>query len=128
MWTTLTHIISCSITLAFVLLFKSVNPLIHDLVKIRRLVEFSLQLIQQEESSSSMARRGVRILKTLLEFESRAGCSVDLEADIAGMVEQLAANEHCMVSEFSMFQDMITCGDLWANGMENNLDEVLYME
>lgn len=91
MWTTLTHIMSCSITLVLALLFKSQCALTHDLAKIRRYVSFAKQFISQEEQHSSIARRGVRLLNALMNLEECSEYSMDLEADIGDMVRRVAA-------------------------------------
>lgn len=95
MWTTLTHVISCAIVLAFALLFKSQNALTHDLARIRRYVDFCRSFISQEAQTSSIARRGVKLLSALTNLEQRSEYSVDPEADIGDMMRRFAvADDH----------------------------------
>ncbi|VUC32561.1 unnamed protein product [Clonostachys rosea] len=86
MWTTLTHVISCCIFLAFALLFKSENTLMHDWVKVRRYLQLGKEIISHEEQRSSLARRGVRLLGAMMELEASGECSVDLEAEIGNLI------------------------------------------
>ncbi|CAH0034068.1 unnamed protein product [Clonostachys rhizophaga] len=86
MWTTLTHVISCCINLAFALLFKSENTLMHDWVKIHRYLQLGKEIISHEEQRSSLARRGVRLLGAMMELEASSECSVDLEAEIGNLI------------------------------------------
>ncbi|RSM02933.1 hypothetical protein CDV31_010674 [Fusarium ambrosium] len=91
MWTTLTHVISCCITLVFALLFKSQNALTYDAAKIRRYIEFGRNFIGQEERFSSIARRGVKLITALMNLEGRSDFSLDIEADIGDIVRRVAA-------------------------------------
>ncbi|RSL55030.1 hypothetical protein CEP51_014611 [Fusarium floridanum] len=91
MWTTLTHVVSCCITLVFALLFKSQNALTYDAAKIRRYIEFGRNFIGQEERFSSIARRGVKLLTALMNLEGCSGFSLDIEADIGDIVRRVAA-------------------------------------
>ncbi|RSL39977.1 hypothetical protein CEP53_013674 [Fusarium sp. AF-6] len=93
MWTTLTHVISCCITLVFALLFKSQNALTYDAAKIRRYIEFGRNFIGQEERFSSIARRGVKLITALMNLEGRSDFSLDIEADIGDIVRRVAATD-----------------------------------
>ncbi|KAI0386743.1 hypothetical protein F5Y04DRAFT_242238 [Hypomontagnella monticulosa] len=122
MWTTLTFVISCSIALIFVLLFKSENCLTFDLVKIRHLVEFSRNFIRKEEQTSSIARRGVRLLDALMDLEQRPGDSADIETDIGDIVRRVAAADgDCMDASAAEVHGIVFPygQDVWGSFMEN---------
>ncbi|KAJ3526429.1 hypothetical protein NM208_g11195 [Fusarium decemcellulare] len=93
MWTTLTHVVSCCITLVFALLFKSQNALTYDSTKVRRYIEFGKDFISQEEQFSSIARRGVKLLTALMNLEGCSDHSLDIEADIGDIVRRVATTD-----------------------------------
>lgn len=122
MWTTLTFVISSSIALIFVLLFKSENCLTFDLVKIRHHVEFSRNFIREEEQTSSIARRGVRLLDALMDLEQRSGDSVDIETDIGDIVRRVAAADgDCADASVAGTHGIVFPygQDVWGSFMEN---------
>ncbi|KAF5648939.1 hypothetical protein F52700_757 [Fusarium sp. NRRL 52700] len=90
MWTTLSYMISCSITLLFALLFKGQNALTHDWERLRACVEFGKDFLGKEAQTSSIARRGVRLLGALMELERISGFSSDIEADIGDTIRRVA--------------------------------------
>ncbi|KAF5593138.1 uncharacterized protein FSUBG_9919 [Fusarium subglutinans] len=90
MWTTLSYMISCSITLLFALLFKARNALTHDWERLRAYVEFGKTFLGKEEQGSSIARRGVRLLRALMELEHTSGVSSDIEVDIGDTIRRVA--------------------------------------
>ncbi|KAI8402411.1 hypothetical protein FOFC_17725 [Fusarium oxysporum] len=93
MWTTLSYMISCSITLLFALLFKAQNALTHDWDRLRGYVEFGKDFLGKEAQASSIARRGVRLLGALMELERTSGFSSDIEADIGDTIRRVALAE-----------------------------------
>lgn len=93
MWTTLTHLISCSVTLAFALLFKAENAFTYDFDKLRKNVEFARDFLRREEHMSSIASRGVRILTALLELEQSSQQSEDIEAAIGDTIRRVASDD-----------------------------------
>lgn len=126
MWTTLTFVISCSTALVFVLLFKSENSLTFDLGRIRRLVEFSRDFIKQEEQTSSIARRGVRLLDALMDLERRSEDMVDIEADIGDIVRNVAvADGSCMDPNAAEAHEIVFPfgQDSWSSFMGNYTNE-----
>ncbi|KAF5684567.1 hypothetical protein FCIRC_3910 [Fusarium circinatum] len=90
MWTTLSYMISCSITLLFALLFKARNALTHDWERLRAYVEFVKTFLSKEEQGSSIARRGVRLLGALMELERTSGFSSDIEVAIGDTIRRVA--------------------------------------
>ncbi|KAF5592376.1 hypothetical protein FPCIR_5697 [Fusarium pseudocircinatum] len=90
MWTTLSYMISCSITLIFALLFKTQNPLTHDWDRLRAYIEFGKDFLGKEAQRSSIARRGVRLLSALMELERTSGFSSDIEVDIGDTIRRVA--------------------------------------
>ncbi|KAF5011701.1 hypothetical protein FDECE_2210 [Fusarium decemcellulare] len=93
MWTTLTHVVSCCITLVLALLFKSENALTYDSTKIRQYIEFGKDFISQEGQFSSIARRGVKLLTALMNLEDCSDHSLDIEADIGDIVRRVATTD-----------------------------------
>ncbi|KAH7120527.1 hypothetical protein EDB81DRAFT_891352 [Dactylonectria macrodidyma] len=123
MWTTLTHVISCCITLVFALLYKSENALTHDLSRIRRYVEFGKHFISQEENTSSIARWGVKLLGVLMDLESRSEFSLDIEADIGDMIRRIAVTDKYGVdlTAVEAHEVVFPCGqDLWETFMRDS--------
>lgn len=93
MWTTLTHVISCSVTLIFALLFKNENLLVYDAEKLRALVAFAKDFLREEEQVSSIAGRGVKLISALMDLEHWSEYSVDIEADMGEMMRRVAASD-----------------------------------
>ncbi|KAF9770177.1 hypothetical protein IL306_012305 [Fusarium sp. DS 682] len=124
MWTTLSYMISCSITLLFALLFKAQNALTHDLVRIRRCVEFGKEFLSKEAHASSIARRGVRLLTALMDLERSSEYSVDIEADIGETIRSvaLADEDGAEANTAEGYQMVFPYGqDLWESLMREPL-------
>ncbi|KAF5254892.1 hypothetical protein FANTH_388 [Fusarium anthophilum] len=122
MWTTLSYMISCSITLLFALLFKARNALTHDWERLRAYVEFGKTFLIKEEQGSSIARRGVRLLGALMELERTSGFSSDIEVDIGDTIRRvaLADDDGVEVSPGEGYQISFPYGqDLWESLMRN---------
>ena len=100
MWTTLSYVISCCITLCFASLFKAQNKLTHDFDRIHGYVKWGKEFIAKEEQTSSIARRGVRLLTALMGLEQSLQFSVDIEADIGDTIRHVAlADENSAEAE-----------------------------
>ncbi|KAF5552577.1 hypothetical protein FMEXI_2728 [Fusarium mexicanum] len=122
MWTTLSYMISCSITLLFALLFKARNALTHDWERLRAYVEFGKTFLSKEEQGSSIARRGVRLLRALIELEHTSGFSPDIEVDIGDTIRRvaLADNDGVEVNPGEGYQMAFPYGqDLWESLMRD---------
>ncbi|KAF4419929.1 hypothetical protein FACUT_11370 [Fusarium acutatum] len=120
MWTTLSYMISCSITLLFALLFKNQNALTHDWDRLRHYVEFGKNFLGKEAQGSSIARRGVRLLGALMELERTSGFSSDIEADIGDSIRRvaLADDDGVEANPGEGYQMVFPCGqDLWESLM-----------
>ncbi|KAF4456704.1 putative transcriptional regulatory protein PB24D3.01 [Fusarium austroafricanum] len=128
MWTTLSYVISCSITLLFALLFNAQNALTHDLERIRGYVEFGRDLLSHEENRSSIARRGVRLLGALMDLERSSDFSVDVEADIGDTIRRvaLADEDGVEVNPAEGYQIVFPYGqDLWESLMREPLEDAM---
>ncbi|KAJ3538103.1 hypothetical protein NM208_g6046 [Fusarium decemcellulare] len=128
MWTTLTYVISCCITLLFALLFKAQNTLTHDFDRIRSYVEFGKDFISKEEHISSIARRGFRLLSALMDLERSSEFSVDIEADIGDTIHRVALAEEdgVGVNPAESYQIVFPYGqDLWQSLMGVSLSDDL---
>jgi len=114
MWTTLSYVISCCITLCFALIFKAQNSLTHDFDKIHGHVKWGKEFIAKEEQTSSIARRGVRLLTALMDLEQSLQFSVDIEADIGDTIRRVAlADEN--TAEAEGYQIVFPYGqELWG--------------
>ncbi|KAF5989476.1 putative transcriptional regulatory protein PB24D3.01 [Fusarium bulbicola] len=122
MWTTLSYMISCSITLLFALLFKARNALTHDWERLRAYVEFGKTFLSKEEQGSSIARRGVRLLGALMELERTSGFSSDIEVDIGDTIRRvaLADDDGVEVGPGEGYQMAFPYGqDLWESLMRD---------
>ncbi|KAG7409084.1 putative transcription factor lepB [Fusarium oxysporum f. sp. rapae] len=122
MWTTLSYMISCSITLLFALLFKTQNALTHDLERLRAYVEFGKDFLGKEVQASSIARRGVRLLGALMELERTSGFSSDIEADIGDTIRRvaLADDDGVEANPGEGYQMVFPYGqDLWESLMRD---------
>ncbi|KAF5981876.1 hypothetical protein FCOIX_4015 [Fusarium coicis] len=122
MWTTLSYMISCSITLLFALLFKAQNALTHDWERLSAYVEFGKNFLGQEAETSSIARRGARLLSALMELERTSGLSSDIEADIGDTIRRvaLADDNGVEASAGEGYQMVFPYGqDLWESLMRN---------
>ncbi|SCO91979.1 uncharacterized protein FRV6_16107 [Fusarium oxysporum] len=122
MWTTLSYMISCSITLLFALLFKAQNALTHDWDRLRGYVEFGKDFLGKEAQASSIARRGVRLLGALMELERTSGFSSDIEADIGDTIRRvaLAEDDGVEVNPGEGYQMVFPYGqDLWESLMRD---------
>ncbi|RGP71684.1 transcriptional regulatory [Fusarium longipes] len=127
MWTTLSYMISCCITLLFALLFRAQNPLTYDFDRIRRYVEFGKDFIGKEERTSSIARRGVKLLSALMDLEKSSEFSADVEADIGNAIRQVVlADENTAESnQTEGYQIVFPYGqDLWDSLMGESLSNV----
>ncbi|KAG9498132.1 hypothetical protein J7337_011027 [Fusarium musae] len=122
MWTTLSYMISCSITLLFALLFKAQNALTHDWERLRAYVEFGKKFLGKEAETSSIARRGARLLSALMELERTSGFSSDIEADIGDTIRRVALvdDDGVEASTGEGYQMVFPCGqDLWESLMRD---------
>ncbi|KAF5591036.1 hypothetical protein FPANT_5769 [Fusarium pseudoanthophilum] len=122
MWTTLSYMISCSITLLFALLFKTRNALTHDWDRLRAYVEFGKDFLGKEAHASSIAKRGVRLLGALMELERTSGFSSDIEADIGDTIRRVAlADEDGIEANLGEgYQMVFPYGqDLWESLMRD---------
>ncbi|KAF5263096.1 hypothetical protein FOXYS1_6151 [Fusarium oxysporum] len=122
MWTTLSYMISCSITLLFALLFKAQNALTHDWDRLRGYVEFGKDFLGKEAQASSIARRGVRLLGALMELERTSGFSSDIEADIGDTIRRvaLADDDGVEANPGEGYQMVFPYGqDLWESLMRD---------
>jgi hypothetical protein len=115
MWTTLSYVISCCITLCFALLFKAQNSLTHDFNRIYGHINWGKEFITKEEQNSSIARRGVRLLTALMDLELSLQFSVDIEADIGDTIRRVAlADENS--AEAEGYQIVFPYGqELWGS-------------
>ncbi|KAF4954317.1 hypothetical protein FGADI_5340 [Fusarium gaditjirri] len=122
MWTTLSYMISCSITLLFALLFKAQNTLTHDVERLRAYVEFGKDFLGKEAQASSIARRGDRLLGALMELERTSGFSSDIEADIGDTIRRvaLADDDGVEANPGEAYQMAFPYGqDLWESLMRD---------
>ncbi|KAF5712843.1 transcriptional regulatory [Fusarium globosum] len=122
MWTTLSYMISCSITLLLALLFKAQNALTHDWERLRAYVEYGKAFIGKEAPASSIARRGVRLLDALMELERTSRFSSDIEADIGDTIRRvaLADDDSAEVNPGEGYQMVFPYGqDLWESLMRD---------
>lgn len=122
MWTTLSYMISCSITLLFSLLFKAQNALTHDWDRLRGYVEFGKDFLGKEAQASSIARRGVRLLGALMELERTSEFSSDIEADIGHTIRRvaLADDDGVETNPGEGYQMVFPYGqDLWESLMRD---------
>ncbi|KAF5722722.1 hypothetical protein FMUND_2599 [Fusarium mundagurra] len=122
MWTTLSYMISCSITILFALLFKNQNALTHDWERLRAYVEFGKDFLGKEAQRSSIARRGVRLLGALTELERTSGFSSDIEADIGDTIRRvaLADDDGVEANTGEGYQMVFPYGqDLWESLMRD---------
>ncbi|EMT71926.1 Putative transcriptional regulatory protein C11D3.07c [Fusarium odoratissimum] len=122
MWTTLSYMISCSITLLFALLFKAQNALTHDWDRLRGYVEFGKDILGKEAQASSIARRGVQLLSALMELERTSGFSSDIEADIGDTIRRVALADDDVVeaNPGEGYQMVFPYGqDLWESLMRD---------
>ncbi|SCV39227.1 uncharacterized protein FFB14_07130 [Fusarium fujikuroi] len=122
MWTTLSYMISCSITLLLALLFKAQNALTHDWDRLRAYVEYGKAFIGKEAQASSIARRGVRLLDALMELELTSRFSSDIEADIGDTIRRVALADDGGVEANSGegYQMVFPYGqDLWESLMRD---------
>ncbi|RBQ81865.1 hypothetical protein FVER14953_13362 [Fusarium verticillioides] len=120
MWTTLSYMISYSITLLFALIFKAQNALTHD--RLRAYVEFAKKFLGKEAETSSIARRGARLLSALMELERTSGFSSDIEADIGDTIRRvaLADDDGIEASTGEGYQMVFPYGqDLWESLMRD---------
>ncbi|KAK1485029.1 hypothetical protein CCUS01_15362 [Colletotrichum cuscutae] len=77
MWTFSTHLVSCCIVLAVASIFRRENELSYDGSNVHGLAKIGRNMLQNLEFSSSIARRGVILIDTLLKFD-------DTNRDLAG--------------------------------------------
>ncbi|CVL06665.1 uncharacterized protein FMAN_11803 [Fusarium mangiferae] len=122
MWTTLSYMISCSITLLLALLFKAQNALTHDWKRLRAHVEYGKAFIGKEAQASSIARRGVRLLDALMELERTSRFSSDIEADIGDTIRcvALADDDGVEANPGEGYQMVFPYGqDLWESLMRD---------
>ncbi|KAI1037730.1 hypothetical protein LB503_009635 [Fusarium chuoi] len=122
MWTTLSYMISCSITLLLALLFKAQNTLTHDWERLRAYVEFGKDFLGKEAQASSIARRGVRLLSALMELERTSKFSSDIEADIGDAIRRvaLADDDSTEANPGEGYQMVFPYGqDLWESLMRD---------
>ncbi|KAI1073163.1 hypothetical protein LB507_010763 [Fusarium sp. FIESC RH6] len=117
MWTTLSYVISCCITLCFALLFKAQNRLTHDFDRMHGYIKWGKEFIAKEEQTSSIARRGVRLLTALMDLGQSVQFSVDIEADIGSTIRRVAlADENS--AEAEGYQIVFPYGqELWESLM-----------
>ncbi|KAG5753148.1 hypothetical protein H9Q72_003819 [Fusarium xylarioides] len=128
MWTTLSYMISCSITLLFALLFKTQNTLTQDWERLRAYVEFGKKFLGKEAQASSIARRGVRLLGALTELERTSGFSSDIEADIGDTIRRvaLADDDGVEANLGEVYQMVFPYGqDLWESLMRDTTESEL---
>lgn len=114
--------ISYSITLLFALLFKARNALTHDWERLRAYVEFAKKFLGKEAETSSIARRGARLLSALMELERTSGFSSDIEADIGDTIRRvaLADDDGVEASTGEGYQMVFPYGqDLWESLMRD---------
>jgi hypothetical protein len=114
--------ISCSITLLFALLYKTQNALTHDWERLRAYVEFGKKFLGKEAETSSIARRGARLLSALMELERTSGFSSDIEADIGDTIRRvaLADDDGVKASTGEGYQMDFPYGqDLWGSLMRD---------
>nr|RBQ93943.1 hypothetical protein FVER53263_13362 [Fusarium verticillioides] len=116
------HSLNCSITLLFALLFKAQNALTHDWERLRAYVEFGKKFLGKEAETSSIARRGARLLSALMELERTSGFSSDIEADIGDTIRRvaLADDDGVEASTGEGYQMVFPYGqDLWESLMRD---------
>ncbi|CVL03382.1 uncharacterized protein FPRN_11745 [Fusarium proliferatum] len=122
MWTTLSYMISCSITLLLALLLKAQNTLTHDWERLRAYVEYGKEFIGKEVQVSSIAKRGVRLLSALMELERTSKFSSDIEADIGDTIRRvaLADDDGVEANPGEGYQMVFPYGqDLWESLMRD---------
>ncbi|KAF5560649.1 hypothetical protein FPHYL_6556 [Fusarium phyllophilum] len=128
MWTTLSYMISCSITLLFALLFKTQNDLTHEWERLRAYVKFGKDFLGKEAHASSIAKRGVRLLGALMELEHTTRFSSDIEADIGNSIRLvvLADDGGVEANTGEGYQMVFPYGqDLWESLMRDPTESEL---
>jgi hypothetical protein len=95
LWTVVTHTITCCVFLFFASIFRAKNTLLYDAERMLQLAILGRQIVARTEPSSSIARRGGRVLDLLLDCDKRrlssSGISLSIEEivrDVAEMVDE----------------------------------------
>lgn len=93
MWTTVTHVITCCITIILALEYRPDHALTCDKDRLRHCLAVGIDFVRGCEASSSIARRGCRLLSALVDPDARRGASGDVDLDVGNVIRRVAMSE-----------------------------------